>query len=326
MAISNYEHGFKNGVTIRGVPVEISHPGRVFWVGNNTVRLDNEKTSADGNDGTFLAPYSTIMGAYAAGATKAGRGDIIFVRPGYTETLSSATLWALNKADVAIVGLGAGTSRPTITLSAATATATVSAANNAVRNMIFVANADDVAALFTLTTAKNFSVEDCEIKDTSGSLNMLVVIDTNTTDNAADGLFVARNVINLLKATANKLVKVDGSLDNLVVKDNYMRTASTSTTVGMVEVPLGLDVLTNMRIERNFYRAAAAMAAGIFVTSAGAMSTATGVVIDNVAAISATSTAIAIVVSTGVASVQNYAHKGVGSVAAVRIPAAVAAD
>lgn len=326
MAISNYQHGFKNGVTIRGVPVEISHPGSVFWVGNNAVRLDNEATAADGNDGTFLRPFATIMGAYAASAVKAGRGDVIFVRPGYTETLSSSTLWALNKAGVAIVGLGAGSARPTITLTAATATATVSANDNAIRNMIFVANADDVAVLFSLTTAKNFSLEDCKIQDTSASLNLLVVIDTNASANAADGLFVARNVWTPLKATARKLVNVDASLDGMIVQDNYVQTVSTSTTIGMIEVPLGASSLTNMQVRRNYFRAAAAMVTGCLVSSAGAMSLATGVVADNLVSLSAVSTALPIVANAGVTLSNNYAQKGVASVTARLIPVAAAAD
>ena len=326
MAYSTFPHGFSAGVTIRGVPVEISHPGKVFWVGNNTTRIENEATAADGNDGTFLRPFATLMGAYASSSVVAGRGDVIFVRPGYTETLSSATLWALNKAGVAIVGLGAGTSRPTVTLTAATATITVSAANNAIRNFIFVANADDVAALFNVTTAVNLSIEDCNMRDTAASANFLVIVDTNATDNAADGLFMARNVVNLLKATGNRLIKVDGSIDNLVVEDNYVRTASTSTTVGMIEVPLGADVLTNMRVNRNFYRASAAMATGIFVTSAGAMSTATGIVANNTAQVNAVSTALAIVANAGVVSRENYTGKSTASVSARLIPVALAVD
>lgn len=325
MAISNYQHGFKNGVTIRGVPVEIAHPGSVFWVGNNATRLDNEKTAADGNTGTFLEPFSTIMGAYAASAVKASRGDIIFVRPGYTETLSSATLYALNKAGVAIVGLGAGTARPTITITTATAPIVVSAANNAIRNIAFVANADDIAALFSLTTAKFFSVEDCDISDTSASLNLLIVVDTNTTDNAADGLYIARNKWVTQKATAGRLVKVDGSIEGLVVQDNYIRTVSSSTTLGMVEVPLGADVLTNMVIKNNFYRVNAANAAPL-VSSAGAMSTATGIVADNVMTTNAVSTSIVIVANAGVALRDNFTHKSAGSVAAIRTPTANAVD
>jgi hypothetical protein len=65
-------------------------------------------------------------------------------------------------AGVAVVGLGVGSNRPKFTLDTAnTATIAVSADNVSFQNCQFVANFLSIAACFTLTTAKEFTVENC---------------------------------------------------------------------------------------------------------------------------------------------------------------------
>jgi len=34
---SNFPNGFKGGVTIRGIPLQLLNPGEVFWVNNSGV-------------------------------------------------------------------------------------------------------------------------------------------------------------------------------------------------------------------------------------------------------------------------------------------------
>jgi hypothetical protein len=84
------------------------------------------------------------------------------VKAGHTETISDATTFAANVAGVAVVGLGGGSLRPTFTFSTAnTATIPGSVDNFAFKNCIFTANFLSIAAPLTLSTAKNFAVEDC---------------------------------------------------------------------------------------------------------------------------------------------------------------------
>src|SRR6185436_18588044 len=167
MPIANYTNGFPDGVSIRNVPIIQTHPGKVFWVSNNTTGLlAGQKGGSDGNKGTFNAPFATL--AYAITQCVANRGDIILIKPGHAEAISTATAAAWNIAGVAIVGLGLGSNRPTFTLDTAnTSTITVSANNISVQNCIFVANFLSIAACFTLTTAQEFTVQGCYFKDTS---------------------------------------------------------------------------------------------------------------------------------------------------------------
>src|SRR3954463_117959 len=128
---SNYPAGFANGVTVRGMPLAQTHPGRVFWVNSSTTGfLAGQRGGSDGNRGTFDSPFATV--GYAFSQCVANRGDVIICKAGHAETIVSATtapsLW--NVAGVAVVGLGSGDARPTFTLgSANTASIVVSAAN-----------------------------------------------------------------------------------------------------------------------------------------------------------------------------------------------------
>ena len=86
---SNYPNGFSNGVTIRGIPLLQVHPGEVFWVNNSGVLAKGGVGGSDGNDGSYLRPFSTID--YAVGRCTASRGDIIAVMPGHAESVAAAS-------------------------------------------------------------------------------------------------------------------------------------------------------------------------------------------------------------------------------------------
>jgi hypothetical protein len=134
--MSNYPGGFANGVSIRGVPLAVSHPGSVFWV--------DSTTGSNGNPGTYQRPFSTID--YAVGRCTANKGDIIFVKPGHTETVIAAAGLDLDVAGIAVIGLGAGSNRPTVNFTTATtADMDVDAANITVYNILFTGGIDALA-------------------------------------------------------------------------------------------------------------------------------------------------------------------------------------
>lgn len=112
-AVTNFPQGFASGMSVRGMPLLQMQPGNVFWVNNSSVLNANAKGGSNSNRGTYLAPFSTLQ--YALDSCRAGRGDIIFVGAGHAETIADATTLSLNKAGVAIVGLGSGSLRPTFT-------------------------------------------------------------------------------------------------------------------------------------------------------------------------------------------------------------------
>jgi len=216
---SNYPNGFSGGVTIRGVPLHQAHPGEVFYVNNSSVLAKGGVGGSNGNDGSYRRPFSTID--YAIGKCSAGRGDVIYVMPGHAETVISATTIAADVAGVAIVGLGSGTSRPTLTYTTAdTATINVSAANVSFKNILFVGNFLSIASAITVGAAPWCTVEDCEFKDTSAILGFLSAITTTVTVNA-DHLHILNNRIHSIATTRSVApIVVLGTMTGLTAKDN----------------------------------------------------------------------------------------------------------
>ena len=164
--INNYPGGFSAGVTIRGVPVVNTHPGKVFWVSNATSLSDRQIAGSNGNDGTFDRPFSTLD--YAVGKCVANRGDIIFIKPGHSETLS-ATSVAVDVAGIAIVGLGQGGNRPTFNATATGSVFPISAANVTVQNLLFTGGVDAVVSMITVSAA-DVVLSQLEIRDVTGEI------------------------------------------------------------------------------------------------------------------------------------------------------------
>lgn len=270
MTMANYPGGFKDGISIRGVPLVQTHPGKVFWVSNATTVLTNQKGGSNGNDGSFNAPFSTLD--YAVGQCTAHRGDVIFVKPGHAETVSTATALALDVAGIAVVGLGSGTKRPTFTLdTATTATIGVTAANITLTNLVVSANFADIVSAFTLGAAKYFALHQVDIVATATNMNFLHVIDTNATTDDAQGLSVTN--CNWFEPDAATLAfaLVDGSNSRWNISDNVVVNGNaTADTAAMFTIATG-KVLTNLVNLRNQVQVTgnAASTAGLWLTTDG---------------------------------------------------------
>lgn len=178
MSISNYPNGFANGVTIRGLPIHQTHPGKVFWVNNSSVLPEGGVGGSDGNKGTYLQPFASID--YAIGRCVANRGDIIMVMPGHAENISAAGGITSDVSGVAIVGLGAGTLRPKLSFTAAAATHVISAANCSFVNIEWQANFADVAIGLDVSGVDGLSFENCYFTEAGANLNYVITVDLAT--------------------------------------------------------------------------------------------------------------------------------------------------
>ena len=120
----------------------------------------NSVIGNDTNNGKSVErPFATIDAAI--GACTANNGDTIFVMPGHDE--NPLVSIEADVAGIRIIGLGDGTSRPTITFGAAAATLAISAASVLVSGLRF--DLGTVAATVTDAiniTANGATVEDCE--------------------------------------------------------------------------------------------------------------------------------------------------------------------
>lgn len=319
MPMSHYPAGFPGGITIRGVPLQQAQPGKVFWVSNATTLQVGEKGGSDGNKGTFIAPFGTLD--YAVGQCTANRGDVIFVKPGHAETISTATALALDVAGIAIVGLGVGSNRPTFTLDTATsATIGVSAANITVKNCIFTANFADIVAVFTTTTAKNFALDGCYIKATATNMNFLNVVDTNATSNDTDGLYIdACKWIEPDLATLG-FVKMDGTNADITFTNNICVLGVNNNVASFFAIATG-KVITSANVGNNLlYRLNTDTATGgAMITTDG--STNSGMIYRNFVQTADTAGEVLVTASSGFGFFENR-ESGVAGATGYALPTA----
>ncbi len=256
MPISNFPNGFANGIAIRGVPLLQSNPGQVFWVYNGTAILPGQRGGSDGNRGTFDSPFATID--FAVGQCTAGRGDIIFVKPGHAETVSTAAFIALDVAGIALVGLGRGAARPTLSWSTTTSTVTVAANDITVHNFLFVGTA---ATTFTATAfsnanavvAKNFTIDSCEFRDSDATHGFIACVTSGTTAAQGDGLTFTNNKVfrNLTSPpAANTAVVIGAAIDRLTFSDNFISNKTVNNNIAL-GFALGANAVQNLQCSGN---------------------------------------------------------------------------
>lgn len=148
MALTNYP----NGVASFGIPVLPGLPmttGKVFFVDSGV--------GSNGHSGKSPSkPFATID--YAIGLCTDDNGDVIVVMPGHAETVAGAAGIDFDVAGIRVIGLGAGRSRPTITMSAVASTIHFDATGTWLENVIIKAE-HDCTILIDIDRA------DCVVKD-----------------------------------------------------------------------------------------------------------------------------------------------------------------
>ncbi|CAB4135398.1 hypothetical protein UFOVP1078_5 [uncultured Caudovirales phage] len=276
---SNYPGGFNN-VTIRNVPITQSHPGQVYWVSNTTTVLPGQVGGSDGNPGTFNAPFSTLE--YAITRCTANRGDIIFIKPGHAETISSATALAFDVAGVAIVGLGAGTKRPTFTLgTAATTTIAVSADNVSISNCRFIGNFLSITSCFTVAAAAYFTIDNCAFTDTSAILGFLSVVKTTVSTNS-DFLQVSNCFIKSDATTKSVApIVVLNTMTGLTLSDNVVVQTVAQNNVSQFLSHAALVMTAALISGNKIYSVNTDSATGAFLVTTSA-TTGSGIIQNNV--------------------------------------------
>lgn len=255
--------------------------GRVFIVCKaslTTIKPEIDAMYGSGyQDGTPIV-YTTLDAAVSA--CVASRGDIIFVAPGHTETISSATALLLDVAGVTVIGLGNGALRGTFTLDTAnTAKIPVSAANITLKNLIFVANFLDIATCFLLTTAPGFEVSGCEFRDTSAVLNFVAIVTTTVSVNS-DGLKFNGNRLIITGITAATTpIKIANTISRVQINDNFITKAVLNNTSCLLAH--GALVVSNLEMARNrvFSLNTDSATGGFLITTSA--TTNTGMVYDN---------------------------------------------
>lgn len=136
-------------------------PGDVWFVDGAT------GTDAAGYGVSPDAPFDTL--SYAFSSDSVTSGDVVYLMPGHTETISAAGSIAMDIAGVRVVGLGKGSARATFTWSATGSTWTIAGANCSVENVLCTTTgAIDVTAGI-LVTGADVTVLDMEARDNAAT-------------------------------------------------------------------------------------------------------------------------------------------------------------
>lgn len=291
---------FPNGVSSFGIPVlpilgDQPITGQVMFV--DTVNGVNAGTGNGPNN-----PYQTI--AYALTQVTSGAYATIYVMPGSTTTISSATALTLNVANVAIVGLGTGAQRPVFAYTTAnTAAIPVSAANVTVQNIRHTGGFLSIARAYTVTAA-GFTLDGCSFTDNSGVLNFLNIINCTGAANTADRLTVTNNVWNGLGTTSvNSFVLTANDIDSLTFSGNTANLATTTDAASGVTVTAGILTKASIAFNRT-YRKNTATTAGALVSLGG--TTSTGLINNNYCLTLDASAPLLFTATTGLGAFENY--------------------
>lgn len=246
--MSHFED-FKNGVSIRGVPLQMTNPGKVFWVNNSGVTPERGIGGSNDNKGSYLAPFASID--YAVGKCTASRGDIIMVMPGHVETVTAAAGLVLDVAGITIIGLGQGTLRPQVNFTTAVgADMDVDAANITMMNFRFTGGIDALTGPIDINAA-NFSLLNIETADVTGQATDFIVTDDNADDLLIDG-WRHKGAAAAGADTAISIVGGDNvSIQNFHVDGNFAVSAFENVTTAATNLNIGASSRGNLVRTRN---------------------------------------------------------------------------
>lgn len=171
---SNYPQGaWPHGITMGEVPLHATTPGKVFWVASTS----DVTPGSNGNKGTERRPFATLD--YAMTQCRANKNDIVLIKPGYTESITTNDQIDFTVAGVSVIGLGQGNDRPTFTWDGTDATACIAMeqANCSIRNCLFIASdaGDDITGHIRIE-ADNCEVAYCEFREGTGQPECCILV------------------------------------------------------------------------------------------------------------------------------------------------------
>lgn len=212
--------------------------GKTLWVGS----AGGPNTAGTGDGSSPDAPLATLALAMAQLSNRQNKGDVIYVLPGHTESVSSADYFsAVGTASYfSVIGLGAGATKPVFNWTTATSTWLFDTAGVEVSNLKLNLCGSAAAGALTVATPITVSAVDCRIvnceinwgQDTdTGCGSTLGAIAVT----AAGFEFINNRCYNLDTAgtLAVSFLSINGS-DNCKIIGNQITGGTTSTTVGAI--------------------------------------------------------------------------------------------
>lgn len=260
MGGSNFNHGVKSF----GVPVLPGIGGNIY-TGNTYFVSSTSTTRSDSpSAGKKEAPFATLD--YAIGQCTANNGDLIICMPGHIETVSADGGLAIDVAGITIIGVGSGSLRPTINVTAAAGDIDITAANTTITNVLITGGIDVITGVMVIA-ASDCTLLNFETRDVTGQATDFIV-----TTAAADRLKISGWVHNgATAAGADTALSIVGG-DGIIVEDfnifgNFAVAAIENVTTAMTNATIGGG--TKQNYIQNSYDNTAVVAGTFVATSTG---------------------------------------------------------
>lgn len=199
---------------------------------------------------------SLLVSTLAAGLARcrAGKGDVVFVLPGHTETVSTTTMLDALVSGTQIIGcapFGSGL-MPTFTFAGTTNTSTwtVDDANVTIANIKFNCDGADSIDTPLVVTAAGFRLEGCLV-----NLGSSTTLDCDTFLTLGAGSTNAYIVNNKMQSTSTavntNVISITAAVDGITIAGNFIRTTLSSATGGVIQIGAAA---TNLDIHHNVIR------------------------------------------------------------------------
>lgn len=212
--------------------------GSIFFVDSVT------GTNSVGGGRNPDAPLATLN--YAIGLCTANKGDMIYLMPGHSETISAAAGFDVTVAGVRIVGLGWGTLRPTFNFTATAGQVIINANNVSFENLRFTAGISAVVSAVVVNGKTDVTFKNCEWYwgGTTG-WDFILGLELKAGSNRVivDGCrFLQEPAV----AGAVAAIQLTGASHNVAIqKSEFMGDCSTACVNGITTLSQGLMFLAN---------------------------------------------------------------------------------
>ena len=219
----------------------LSPGARVFYVNNATSGLPvGAVGGSNGNSGDSpLKPFSTL--AYAISQCSSGRGDMIYVMPGHSETVTAPI--TIDKNNVQIIGAKTGNNRPTFTINGAVDLINVSASGVYMASLkLTIITTDEATALLNVSGANCHFFDLQMIPSTAGSIN---VVDCITLASGANDCILEKIDIRNTLTAVNSFLSIEAAVARLTVRDCFF--FGDCVTAGVIDGAAA----TQLRLENN---------------------------------------------------------------------------
>lgn len=248
MGITRFPHGISS-MGIQLPSGDAVPTGNIFWVSSAAMGGDNGWSAGvdSASSGTRENPFATID--YAIGKCTANAGDIIYVLPNHTCTVSAAGSVTCDVAGVSIIGLGNRTNRPVIDFTATTSTLLVTAANVTIKNMQFTNSIDSLVS-GVVVSAASCTIDNCAFTSPTATNDALIWILTAA---GSTDMVISNSIFRTNHAGPTHCIKLVGSDRIQIVNNQFYASASTavieSVTTVSTEMFIGYNTINNSVVD-----------------------------------------------------------------------------